>query len=108
MGATRTSRKTVKHPYITRTKGVCGGKPIVAGTRIKVSQIAMEYERMGWTPDEVTQAHPHLTLAQVHDALSFYYDHVAAINVEMRAGERTAEDIRKRHPRQRRGRRNDV
>ncbi len=89
----------VKHPYITRKKGVCGGKPIIAGTRIKVAQIALEYERMGWTPDEIIQAHPHLTLAQVHDALSYYYDHTEEINADMREGERLVEEIRKLYPR---------
>lgn len=27
------------------------------------------------TPDEVLAAHPHLTLAQVHAALAYFYDH---------------------------------
>jgi len=63
----------INHPYITRRKGVCGGKSIIAGTRIKVSQIAIYYEKMDYTPDDIVRAHPHLTLAQVHDALSYYY-----------------------------------
>ena len=50
--ATALPTPTVKsrHLYITRKKAVCGGKPIIAGTRLKVSQIAIEYERLGWTP----------------------------------------------------------
>jgi uncharacterized protein (DUF433 family) len=66
----------MKHPYISRKKGTCGGKPIIAGTRIKVEQVAIVYERMGWTADQIIQAHPHLSLAEVHDALSYYYENI--------------------------------
>lgn len=99
MTTTHLERRKVKHPYITRKKGVCGNKPIIAGTRIRVAQIAIEYERMGWTPDEIIQAHPHLTLAQVHDALSYYYGNAEAINADIRADEQMVEEIRKFYPR---------
>lgn len=96
--AARVARHKLKHPYITRKKGVCGGKPIIKGTRIKVSQIAIEYERMGWTPDQIIQAHPHLTLAQVHDALSYYYENTDEINADIRAGEQLVEELQKLYP----------
>lgn len=87
--------KAIKHPYITRRQDVCGGKPIIAETRIKVAQIAIEFEHMGWTPDEIIQAHPHLTLAQVHDALSYYYENAEEINGEIRESELMVEELRK-------------
>jgi uncharacterized protein (DUF433 family) len=63
-------------------------RPVVRGTDIKVSQIASEVEHRGMTPDEVVAAHPHLTLAQVHAALSYYYDHQTLIRREwVEAGE---------------------
>jgi uncharacterized protein (DUF433 family) len=95
----RAPQDNVKHPYITRKQGVCGGKPVIVGTRIKVSQIAIEYNRMGWSADEIVQAHPHLTLAQIHDALSYYYDHLQEINTEIREGEQLIEELRKQYPR---------
>lgn len=55
-------------------------RPVVVGTDIKVSQIANEVERLGMTPDEVVEAHPHLTLADVHAALTYYFDHQAEIH----------------------------
>lgn len=54
---------------------------------------------MGLTPDKIIQAHPHLTLAQVHDALSYYYDYLEEINAEIRESERLVEEIRKLYPR---------
>jgi len=89
----------VRHPYITHKKGVCGGKPVVAGTRIKIAQIAVEYERMGWTPDEIIQAHPHLTLAQVHDALAYYYANAEEINADIRRDEQLVEELQRVYPR---------
>ena len=49
--------KKINHPYITRKDGVCGGRAIIAGTRIKVAQIAIEYDQMGKTSDEIIQSH---------------------------------------------------
>jgi uncharacterized protein (DUF433 family) len=58
------------------------GRAVVAGTDIKVSQIASEVEHLGMTPDEVVEAHPHLTLAATHSALAYYYDHQELIRRE--------------------------
>jgi len=93
------SQHKIKHPYITRKRGVAGGKPVIAGTRIKVSQVAIEFEHLGWSADEIVQAHPHLTLAQVHDALSYYYDHVEEINADIRTSDQFVEELRKQYPR---------
>ena len=51
------------------------------------------------TPDEIVQSHPHLTLAQVHDALSYYYDHIDEIKADLRAGERFVREMKKLYPR---------
>ena len=88
--------KKINH-YITRKEGVCGGKPIIAGTRIKVSQIAIEYDQMGLTADEIIQAHPHLTLAQVHDALSYYYDNIEEIKEDWKASTRFVEELKEQY-----------
>jgi len=70
------SKETVKlEQYVVRDEGICGGKPRVAGTRITVQQIALEYEQLNMTPDEICDAHPRLTLAAVHSAIAYYYGH---------------------------------
>ena len=33
-----------------------------------------------WSPEEIPTHYPHLTLAQVFDALSFYQDNMAEVN----------------------------
>lgn len=66
--------KTV-HPYITRRKNYCGGEPIIKGTKFPVRSVVTYVLRQGMTPEELITLFPHLTLAQVYDALSYYYDH---------------------------------
>jgi uncharacterized protein (DUF433 family) len=73
-------------------------RPVVAGTDIKVAQIASEHEHMGMTPDEIVEAHPHLSLADVHAALAYYYDHIDAIHADWREGERIVAEMQKLFP----------
>ncbi len=74
------------HPHITRIPGVCGGRPIVRGTRIPVQTI-VGYYKLGVTVDEILAGLPHLTAAQVFDALSYYHDHQAEIEADIAAAE---------------------
>ena len=62
------------HPYIVSDKAILSGVPIVIGTRTPVRAIA-ELWKFGVTPEEIVIRLPHLTLAQVFDALSYYQDH---------------------------------
>lgn len=84
--------------YIVRTPGICGGKPCVVGHRIRVQDIAGDHERLGLSPDEICDAHPGLTLAQVHAALAYYFDHREEIAAEMEADREFAEFFRQQHP----------
>ncbi len=74
---------SIPHDFIGQTPEICGGVPIIAGTRIRVSQIAYRYERERQSPEEIVQAYPHLTLAQVHAALAYYYSHREMIDKEI-------------------------
>jgi uncharacterized protein (DUF433 family) len=67
-------RQSTNHPFIVKNKDICAGSPIIEGTRMRVIDIAIEYEMLGHSPDEIISSHPHLTLPQVHDALSYYYE----------------------------------
>ena len=71
-------------------------RPVVRGTDIKVSQIAFEYEHHGMSPDQIIEAHSHLTLADVHAALAYFYDHLEAIRADWRETDRIVEEMRKK------------
>ena|SRR6188508_1218419 len=68
------------YAHITKDPKVCGGKACVDATRIRVMDI-VELQREGKTPEEMVHAFAvPLTLAQVHAALAFYYDHRGEID----------------------------
>ena len=79
------------------TPGVCGGKPRIAGTRIRVQDIVVWHEINGEGPDSIVAAHPHLTLGDVHSALAYYFEHVDEINRHIREGEALVEVIKSQH-----------
>jgi uncharacterized protein (DUF433 family) len=59
--------------------GFCGGEPHILGHRVKVRHVAVWHEKGGKSPAEIVATYPTLTLAQVHAALAYYYDHRDAI-----------------------------
>lgn len=71
--------QATEHFYIVRNEQILGGEPIISGSRTPVRAI-VENWRLGVAPEEIPQALPHLTLAQVFDALSYYLDHQDEIN----------------------------
>jgi uncharacterized protein (DUF433 family) len=70
--------------HIEATPGVCGGKPRVAGTRIRVEDIVVWHELRGKSPAEIVADFPQLLLADVHAALAYYFDHREEIQRQMR------------------------
>jgi uncharacterized protein (DUF433 family) len=62
------------HPYVERADSILGGEPIIKGTRTPVRAVA-EYWKFGDAPEEIARKLPHLHLAQIFDALSYYDDH---------------------------------
>lgn len=45
----------------------------IVGTRVRVQDIVSDYERHGLSPEQIAREHPHLSLAQIHAALAFYW-----------------------------------
>ncbi len=62
------------HRYIVRDASILSGEPIIVATRTSVRAI-VELWRQGVAPEAIPQSLPHLRLAQVFDALSYYSDH---------------------------------
>lgn len=69
---------TTEHCYIVTDDGILSGEPIITGTRTPVRAI-VELWRQGIAPEEIPDHLPHLTLAQVFDALSYFSDHQSVI-----------------------------
>lgn len=84
--------------YIGIRPGYCGGKPHILGHRIKVKHVAICYERMGMSPAEIVDQYPTITLAQVHAALAYYYDHRDGIQAEIAEEDRAFEELKAKQP----------
>jgi uncharacterized protein (DUF433 family) len=65
--------------HIEVTKGVRGGRPRIAQTRVAVADVAVMYLRLGRSLEEIASDYD-LPLAAVHDAMAYYYDHRAEID----------------------------
>ena len=66
--------QATRHRYIVTDPEILSGEPIIEGTRTPVRAI-VELWRQGLLAEEIPSHLPHLTLAQVFDALSYYSDH---------------------------------
>jgi uncharacterized protein (DUF433 family) len=88
MGATFTSKQ-----HVTTTPGVCGGKPCITGTRIRVQDVVIRTE-LGESPDQIIAAYPQLSLADVHAALAYYYDNRDLIDQQIREDESLAQQMK--------------
>jgi uncharacterized protein (DUF433 family) len=84
------------YSHITKRPGVRGGKACIDQTRICVNNVVFPH-REGKTPEQVLVEYPDLNLAQVHAALTYYYDHAGEIEAELAEEEGWAE----RHERRR-------
>ncbi|KAF0143463.1 MAG: hypothetical protein FD156_2644 [Nitrospirae bacterium] len=93
-----TLTKELQHPYIAVDKKIRGGEPIISGTGIRVLDIAVRYEIMGMSPEDILVSLPHLNLSQIHDALSYYYEHKAEIDRAWKNSIKAVESLKKIHP----------
>lgn len=77
----------VKHPYIVSLKTHCGGSPVIVGTKFPVRSIVFYILKQGLTPEELVKEFSHLSLPQVYDALSYYYENREKIDQELSSEE---------------------
>lgn len=63
-----------EHPHIVKSADTLGGEPRIAETRFAVRHV-LAYARSGMSPEEIAATWDFLSLAQIHDALSYAYDH---------------------------------
>ena len=84
--------------HIVSTPGVCGGRPRIAGSRIRVQDIVVWHEAWGLSPEEIVTDFPQVTLAQVHAALAYYYDHREEIRQQMQETEALVEAFKQQYP----------
>ncbi|MGI6419483.1 MAG: DUF433 domain-containing protein [Thermoguttaceae bacterium] len=84
--------------HISKTPDICGGRACIAGHRIRVTDIVVWHEIRGMSPDQIVDMFPGITLADVHAALAYYFDHREEIEDEFRKQDQLAEWVKANIP----------
>ena len=84
------------YPHIAKEPG----KParLERHPRTRVAMIVADYLWRGWSADEIARQYPYLTLAEVHAAMTYYFDHREEIEDELVVEYREVEGWKKTHP----------
>ena len=71
------------------------GRATLSNSRIPVAHLIQEKQTHGWSPEEIHLQYPHLSLAQIHSALSYYYTNPEKINQEILQNQQIIETQKK-------------
>ncbi len=95
----------VVYSHITKQRGVRGGKACIDDTRISVADV-VALLKQGLSDRQIIERYPSLDLAQVHAAISYYYENVDELEANLAEDddaelehERRKADYLTRHPR---------
>ena len=69
------------------------GRAWIDQTNIKVIEVALDHLAYGWSPEEMHYQHAGLSLAQIHAALAYYFDHQGEFDAQIESGLRQAEKL---------------
>jgi len=86
--------QTTAVPRIESRAGKCGGKPCIEGTRIRVQDVYAWHVLGGQSAPEVLAAHPELSLAAIHAAISYAFDHREEIERDLAAEDAAYEQLK--------------
>jgi len=89
--------KPVITEYIAIDTDYCFGQPRIVGTRMPVAAIAEMYLEMEKSLEEIAQKY-NLSLAAVHGAMAYYYDHREEIDRHTLEAERIVEEMKRNNP----------
>ncbi len=81
---------------IVHSPGIHGGRPVIAGTGVTVQRIAV-WHRHGYTPEEIARKIDHLSLAQIHAAIAYYYANSEAIESDIAEEDEAYQTLMREH-----------
>jgi uncharacterized protein (DUF433 family) len=70
----------------------------IGHTTMKVTELVMEQQAHGCSAEELQFQHPYLTMAEVHGALSYYYDHRDELDSQIEQSIRDGDALAPRDP----------
>lgn len=82
--------------HLEVTEGVCGGRPRIAGRRVTVHDVAVWHEKLSQSADQIASDYG-LSLAEIHAALTYYFDHRDEIDRQLADEEQFVNSMRADH-----------
>jgi len=70
------------------------GIPWITGANTKVVEVVLDKMAHDSSPEEMHEQYPHLSLAQIHAALSYYYEHQAEVDADIERRDRYVQELR--------------
>ena len=74
------------------------GVPWISGANTKVVEVVLDKMAHGWSPEEMHRQHPHLSMAQIHAALAYYYEHQTDIDTQIEKDWQEVNELAARQP----------
>lgn len=84
----KTLQTEYKHIYLNEDN-----IPAIAGTSMKIVELITSIKAYGWTPEQLLENYPHLTLGKIYSALAYYWDRKEEIDRDFDRRERYAEQL---------------
>ena len=85
----------IAYPHILKRPGEPAR--LESHPRTRVAMIVSDYLWRGWSAEEIVRQYAHLTLAEVHAALAYYFDHQEEIEEELTQEYRAVEAWNEAH-----------
>jgi uncharacterized protein (DUF433 family) len=70
------------------------GTAWIAGANTRVLDVVLDKLAYGWSPEEIHFQHPHLSLAQIHSALAYYYENQQKLEEQIEREYQEADTLR--------------
>jgi len=67
--------------------------PVIEGTSMKIVELIASVKAYGWSPEQLLENYPHLTLSKISSALAYYWDHQQEIDADIERREQYAEQL---------------
>lgn len=81
----------ITHPHIRLDEH---GVAWIDDANVKVIEVVLDRLAYGWSPEEIHFQHGHLSLAQIHAALAYYYDHQESLDADIARQEQAVQRLR--------------
>jgi uncharacterized protein (DUF433 family) len=69
--------------------------PVIADTTMKVVELITSVKAYQWTPEQLHENYPHISMSKIYAALSYYWDHQAEIEADRERRYQLVEKLRR-------------